>query len=455
MPAMHQRIPLLLLTLLLLSGCSPFSPDLHQQKLAELPESFSVYGETAPAPDRWWQNFGSAELERLVDEALSDNLTLSQAWSRLEQAQALTRQSGSARYPDLSLSAGQNRKPENYSAGLNSSYEIDLWGRVAAGYQGQRQQEQATREDLNAAALSLAAEVTERWLQLLGKHQQQQLLKEQLATALSYLDLIDVRFRKAQATALDLLQQQEALAALQTQLPPLQAQEQLLRHELAVLLGNNPQQSLALRHYELPQLSNLPALGLPAELLEQRPDIRAAGHRLQAAGWQLAAAKADRLPALRLTASVASDSARLSNLFDNWILNLANNLTLPVIDAGRRTAEVERNQALSNEQLASYQQTVLIAMREVEDALVSEQKLREQQTAIQHQQEFAAQALRAAKRRYLKGLSDYLPVLTELKNVEQLQQERLIQQLSLLTNRVALHRALGGDWTEQLQAQQS
>ncbi len=454
---------LLFLFLLLMGGCSPFSAQLQPAGLAELPQSYSVNGAASEAPDRWWQSFAAADLDRLVEEALTDNLSLRQAWARLEQARALSRQSESRRQPDLDLTAGHSASrtrtsgsttdSESYSLGLSSSFEFDLWGRVAAEVESQLKTEQATREDLHAAAISLAAEVADRWLQLLTQIQQQQLLAEQIRTAQSYLDLIDLRFRKAQATALDLLQQQESIAALRTQIPALQAEEQLLRNELAVLLGNNPQQPLNLSSFELPQLQPLPKLGIPAELLEQRPDIRAAALRLRAADWDLTVAKADRLPTLKLTAS-ATTSGNFGDLFDNWLLNLANNLTTPLFDAGLRAAEVERQQAIISEQLAAYRETVLTAIREVEDALISEQKLQEELTALQHQLSLAEQALATAKNRYLKGLITYLPVLTELQNVEQLQQTLLNQRLDLMTNRVTLHRALGGDWTEQLPEQQ-
>lgn len=453
----------LLLLLLLVAGCSTFRAQIQPAELTNPPQHYSVDGTATAAPDRWWQSFAAADLDRLVEEALTDNLSLRQAWARLEQARALSRQSKSSRQPDLELAAGHSANQsrtssstangESYSLGVSSSFEFDLWGRVAAGIESQQKEEQATREDLNAAAISLAAEVTDRWLQLITQMQQQQLLTDQIATAQSYLDLIDLRFRKAQATALDLLQQKESIAALQTRLPALQAEERLLRNELAVLLGNNPQQPLNLNSFELPQLQPLPQLGIPAELLEQRPDIRAAGLRLQAADWDLSVAKADRLPALKLTA-IATTSGDFGELFDNWLLNLANNLTAPLLDGGKRSAEVERQQAIISEQLAAYQQTVLTAIREVEDALIGEQKLQEELSALQHQLGLADQALFTAKNRYLKGLSSYLPVLTELQNVEQLQQDLLNQQLELLTNRVVLHQALGGNWTEQLPVQQ-
>lgn len=453
---------LLVLLLLPLVACSPFRAELKPQELVETPQSYSTLG-SETVPSRWWQSFDSVDLNRLIDEALNDNLTLRQAWARLQQARSLTRKSDSSKKPDLTLSAGHenNRQRSNgtttdneaYSLGLSSSFELDLWGRVAAQVESQRKEELATGEDLQAAAISLAAEVTDSWLSLLTQIGQQQLLAVQLQTAQDYLELIDLRFRKSQSTALDLLQQQESIAALQTRLPALQKQEQLLRHELALLLGTPPKQPLGLTTFALPQLQPLPKLGIPAELLQQRPDIRAAALRLQAADLDLTSAEADRLPALKLTAS-ATSSGDFSELFDNWLLNLAQNLTAPLLDGGKRKAEVERQQAIIAEQLADYQQTVLTAIREVEDALVSEQKLQEELSALQHQLQIAEKALTTAKNRYLKGQSTYLPVLTELQNVEQLQQDLLDQQLDLLSNRVSLHRALGGDWTEQLPVQQ-
>ncbi|SHJ36622.1 efflux transporter, outer membrane factor (OMF) lipoprotein, NodT family [Malonomonas rubra DSM 5091] len=458
---MRWNIPGLLL-LLFLNACSPFRVELQPQEMVEPPQNYSTVGSEV-VPGRWWQSFASADLDRLIDEALNDNLTLRQAWARLLQAQSLSRQSRSSQRPDLSLSAGHENSrqrssgmttdDESYSLGLSSSFELDLWGRVAAEVESQQKEELATREDLQTAAISLAAEVTDSWLSLLTQIGQQQLLDQQLQTSREYLRLIDLRFRKSQSTALDLLQQQEAIAALQTRLPALQKQEQLLRHELALLLGNSPQQPLVLTEVTLPQLHPLPALGLPADLLRQRPDVRAAALRLQAAGLDLTVAKADRLPALKLTAS-ATTSGDFSELFDNWLLNLAQNLSAPLLDSGKRKAEVERQKAVLAEEVAGYQQSVLTAIREVEDALVSEQKLQEELNALLHQLEIAKKALAVAKNRYLKGQSTYLPVLTELQNVEQLQQDLLNQRLDLLSNRVSLHRALGGDWSEQLPVQQ-
>lgn len=453
-----------LILLIGLSACSPFSAALEPEGSLRLPQQYSLYdiGDTSPDSDRWWQDFHSSDLDRLVEQALDGNLTLQQTWAKLRQAAALTRQSDSNRYPDLNLNAaysnsqshtdGSTDASDSYSLGISSSFEVDLWGRVAATVNAQRQEQLATAEDLKAAAITVAGEVSDRWLTLLGQIEQQRLLDQQLATADDYLKLVDLRFRKAQATAVDLLQQKESIAALQTQLPGLQSTEQQLRHELALLLGRSPQQPLNLKQLEIPQLPPLPATGLPVDLLTRRPDIRAAGMRIKVADWQLSAAKANRLPALKLTANLDSSSDSFSDLLDNWILNLANNLTAPLFDAGNRSAEVERNQAVIDEKLALYKSTVLTAIKEVEDALIVEQKLIEQLDAMEHQYDLADQALNAARERYKKGQSTYLPVLTQLQSVESLQQNLVTQKIAILTNRVSLYRALGGSWPEQLQA---
>lgn len=273
---------------LILTACSPFTAQIKPDETLKVPAQYAIKTEnTESLPTiQWWTNFASEDLNRLVQKALAGNLSLKQTWARMEQARASTNKSRSKRFPDLDFTTEQSlsRSRENdatanrdsSSLGLSSSFEVDLWGRISAEINSQKKEYEATREDLGAAAISLSAEVSDRWLQLVQQIEQQQLLDEQIQTAQSYLNLIDLRFRKSQATALDLLQQKESIAALKTKRPELQAQEQRLRYELALLIGQNPRYQLDLSSPELPQLPPLPQLGIPAQLLEQRPDIRAA-----------------------------------------------------------------------------------------------------------------------------------------------------------------------------------
>ncbi|NNK85910.1 MAG: TolC family protein, partial [Desulfobacterales bacterium] len=176
------------------------------------------------------------------------------------------------------------------------------------------------------------------------------------------------------------------------------------------------------------------------------PDVRSAGLRLKALDWKVAAARADRLPSLDLTASLQYNSPSLDLLMDNWIIGLAGNLTAPIWDGKRRKAEVNRQIALADENLASYRSTVLTAIKEVEDALISEAKQKEHIQALNNELEAAQSALNEARERYRNGLNEYLPVLTQLLLVQNLEIDFIQKKTQLLLFRISLHRALGGTW---------
>ncbi len=455
-----RKAPLLLLVLLV-SACSPFAPNLRIEEEQLLPSSFSLYDPAADTPDRWWEGMADPELNRLIEEALGGNFSLHQAWARLKQADASAVKSGADLYPDLSISSSASRSRQHsesgaetlsdYSLGLVSSYELDLWGRVGATNEAQRLEASASRGDLEAAAMSVAAEVADRWTNLIIQRQLQALVGDQLETSRTYLELVELRFRKGQASILDVFQQREVVAGLEATLPPLEAEEERLLHELAFLVGKPPKAELGLSKTVLPELAQIPSLGLPADLLASRPDVQSAGLRLQAADWQVAAAKADRLPAIRLTADAKYASGEIDALFDNWLTGLAGSLTGPIFDGPSRAAEVERVQAVVEERLAAYRSTVLTAVKEVEDALVSEQKLREELDAVQKQADIARKALDEARQRYVKGLNDYLPVLTQLQSVQSLEQDLARRTGDLMLARISLYRALGGSWMRELQ----
>jgi outer membrane protein TolC len=198
---------------------------------------------------------------------------------------------------------------------------------------------------------------------------------------------------------------------------------------------------------DMPVIGQLPALGLPADLLANRPDVRAAGLRLQATEWQVAAARANRLPAIRLAAGAQYGRNDLDLLFDTWLLSLAANLTAPIFDGGRRAAEVDRTQAEADENLWAYRRIVLTAIKEVEDALENETRQLEHIEGLIAVREAAQNGLQEAIGRYRNGLSDYLPVLTQLLVVQDLERDLISQRALLVLYRVGLYRALGGGWS--------
>lgn len=233
---------------------------------------------------------------------------------------------------------------------------------------------------------------------------------------------------------------------VRAKIPLVEADTQLLMHDLAVLLGRPPRANLDLRQETLPVIGKIPAVGLPVDLLANRPDVRAAGMRLHAAQWQVSAARANRLPAIRLTAGALYGRSDFDLLFDTWALNLAANLTAPLLDGGRRAAEVDRRRAKADENLWAYRRTVLTAVKEVEDALVSETQQRKHIQGLVAVKSAAQKGLEEAIERYRNGLSDYLPVLTQLLTVQDLERNLIDQQERLILYRVGLYRALGGNW---------
>ena len=451
---------------LAVAACSPFAPKPEPDEAGQLPATYSLYDPEAPDAPQWWQAFGSPELDRLVQAALSDNFGIREAWARLRQARAVAVQAGAALYPELTVDAGAatsrvrvgsdagdpgTRTIDDYSLGFFSSYEVDLWGRVRSEQEAALLQAGATREDLSAAAMTLAALVTDRWLRIIAQRREIELLNKQLRTNETLLELVELRYRKAMVSSLDVYQQKQVVEQVRSQIPLAEAQEELLTHELAVLLGKAPRQPLAIQRSELPSVAPVPDVGIPADLLASRPDVRAAGIRLRASQWQVSAARANRLPALRLTVSGGYGAEDLDRLFDNWILTLAGNLAAPIFDGGRRAAEVDRTRAVVDENLSAYRLAVLTAVKEVEDALVAEAKQRQHLEALRQQREAANRALEEAGQRYRKGIQDYLPVLTQLLAVQGLDRDLIRQEAQLLVERVGLYRALGGTWADALE----
>jgi NodT family efflux transporter outer membrane factor (OMF) lipoprotein len=449
----------LFLCVSMLFSCSPFKPAVKPDAAGKVPDTFALYNDEPDVSLPWWESVNSPELSRLIGEALSGSFTLKEAWARLKQARALAIQAGADLYPALDATgsaeynryktentSGGSEGEENYALGLAGGYELDLWGRIRSQRAAALINVDATEADLQTASITVAAEVADRWVRILSQRLQKQLLEKQLENNLTFLDLIELRFRKAMVSAVDVYQQKQVVANVRAKIPLVEAETQLLLHELAVLLGRPPRADLGLTQTDMPVVGKLPAIGLPADLLANRPDVRAAGMRLKAAEWQVAAARANRLPALRLTAGAQYGRSDLDLLFDTWLLSLAANLTAPIFDGGRRAAEVDRTLAQADEGLWVYRQAVLTGIKEVEDALESETRQREHIRGLESVMAAARKGLEEAVRRYRRGLSDYLPVLTQLIAVQDLERDLIRQQETLIRYRIGLHRALGGGW---------
>lgn len=459
-------ITALAVTALCLSGCMLHEVREDVPAPVPMPEKFSDSGEVGATPDRWWEAFEDAELTRLVDRALRENLDVRRAWFRLDQSRALAREAGAPLWPEVSIDAGRTRSrnlafPTNdkavvshssrYNVAADASYEIDLWGKIRSRKSAAKEDVSASREDLESTAFVLSADVADLWYSIAELKARRKLLDEQLKVGQTFLDLVELRFNQGQATAVDVHQQRQQVAATRSEIPLVESSLATSQHGLAVLLGEAPRAKVADVRSTLPALPALPGTGLPGELLTRRPDVRAAQHRVRAADYRVGAAIADRFPSFRLSGQMGLLAATPQELFANWMWSIVTSLATPVIDGGRRRAEVDRTEAVTKELVLSYGRVILNAMREVEDALSLERHQRDYLKQIADRIEIARENLRESRRRFLNGLSDYLPVLTALQSLQSLERTQIQAQRDLISYRIQLYLALGGGaWTKDL-----
>lgn len=446
------------IALFIISGCK------SQEKLSspvEIPESFSESG-TELVPDNWWTSFGDDQLNAVVDSAMNSNFTLLTAWESLKAAEAVVDRESSVLFPSLEASGSaqadrfsdSSQDSEQIQLGLSSSYEIDLWGRIGSTIDAEQFRAQATLFDYQTAALSLSAEIVRTWYRLADAQNQLALVNEQIDTNLTVLQLLNNRFEIGQIQSVDVLRQQQLVEATREQRTYALARVQTLRNQLAVLLGRAPQTGVDFSPEDLPELEPLPNAGVPTDLVRKRPDVQSAYASLQAADNDLAAAISNQFPRLTISASATTAAESASGLFENWAMSFAGNLLAPIFYGGELRAEVNRNEAVKNQRLYEYGQTILTAFQDVEDALVQEKNQVQSIESIERQLELANQAYRQLRLQYLNGSGNYLDVLTALDGIQQLRRDLLSAQLTLVEYRISLYRALAGSFETEMMAEQ-
>ncbi len=419
-------------------------------------ETFSRSG-TEVLKNRWWTSFNDPEINQLVDTALSSNFSLGSAWYRLQAARAVVDRESASLFPDLEAYAqGEIREPESYffqnetvELGLSASYEIDLWGRLRSGIEAEKYRAEASLFDYQAAAITLSAEVVRTRYQLAAIRKQARLLQQQLEVNKKMLSLMKDRLASGLLRAVDVLRQEQLYEATRQQLFDAEMQMQVLKHQLAVLCGYPPQRQTVSDTLSLPELPELPQTGLPAELLQRRPDVISAFNLLKATDRDLASAISNQYPRFSISASLATTAANPQNLFETWIRTFTAGIMAPLFYGGRLSAEVDRAQAVKYQYLYDYSQTVLLALKEVENALIREQKHKQQLESLEDQLALARKSYQQLRLEYFNGMSNYLDVLTSLEDLQRLQRQLISGRLVLVEYRVALYRALAGSYEAQ------
>ncbi len=416
------------------------------------PPAFSSSGETA-MPDRWWFAFDDAALNQQIAVSLDGSFTLAAALERLRAARAVTRREASDLWPDLdgvddanSTFSTDGDEATRLVLGLEASYQVDLWGQIQSRVDAERLRASATHADYHAIALTLSADVARTWYSLIEAHAQLELLDRQIETNRKGLQGQQARFEVGLIRLPDLLRQEQLVESTLEQAVVVQSRIAVLEHLLAVLQGRPPQDATYEPGEDLPGLPPLPDTGLPAELLDRRPDIRREFLALQAADRDLAAAITSQYPRISLTSSLTNVAEHPEDLFREWFFSIGSQLVAPLIDGGQRRAEIDRTASVVYQRFNQYGETVINAYREVEDSLIREQYLIARIERLDNQTKLASQSSTLLREQYLIGDADYLDVLSAITAEQSLQRETLSARLELVRTRIALYLALAGSF---------
>ena len=426
---------------------------------------------TTPAnrlPDDWWRLFNDSELDRLVTQALAANNDLAAAKARVNTSRALVGLDRAKLFPvlDLSGSAGISRssadtlggnlppgasadlETQNYRSSFDLAYEPDLWGRNMRQIEASSATAAASEALLDSQRLGVATEVARQYFLLRGLDAQEAILND---TVKSRQDALDIQKSRVDAGLVDGISSSRAKTEVElanSDLASVQRQRGAAEHAIAVLCGTRPSDfSLSSR----PPSDFLPTLcpGLPAEVLNRRPDVRAAEQDLRAANARIGVAEAAFYPNFSLTASGGLQALDVSRFLDweNRILALGVGVAAPLIDGGINKANYQAARSRYDEALAKYRQTLLIALREVEDALMDLKGLAKSRLALEGALKSARDTRQLSKERFDKGLTSYLEVVDADRTVLQirltLSQLEAQQRITL----AALAKALGGGWS--------
>ncbi len=437
--------------IILLSGC--ISTIKRDTLPPVLPESFSSHEQNPVKPNKkWWLDFNDGTLNTLIEGAFYNNYNLLSAKEHIEEAGALARQKDAELLPDLEggvaaslIHNGQeSTTSKNFTPSFSASYEIDLWGQLAAQQETALLNLETNKANFDTVLITLSAEIANTWFSLIENYLQLKLLKKQQEINRKMQEVISVQFRTGKAGIEDMLQQEQLIEAGNEDIASLNSNGRRLEFQLNTLLGKPVHSPIPALPKDLPQLAPLPATGIPADTIMKRPDVQAAYYQLEAADKNVAIAVAQRLPRLSLSASVYDSSSRFADIFNTWFINLGANLVGPLFDGGKRLAEVDRTKAAARRQYYSFGQTLLEAAIEVETNLTKEKEQQKILHSRELQLKLAADTVDHITIRYRQGAENYQRVLTALRSHQNLQRDILRSRLQQILTRISLYRAISG-----------
>ena len=456
-----KRLMAAALAAALLAGCAG-NPAPAFEAARVVPDHWQGEGQDAAATipgavveGDWWSSFNSSELNELMAQMMEGNFTLQASLERIEQARARLVGSRATLFPQLDAGYSFNRADQWQSGdrsgdesdrlNIGASYEVDLWGRVRAGVRSSLAALESSEYAHLGARLSLQAEVANAYLQWLAAQDRLRYARDSLVASDEVLRLIELQFREGSASQLELVQQQAAVASQRTQIHDLENARWQIAYALAVLTGQPPG-SLELRGASLAEI-NLPAVEpeQPADLLRRRPDLLQAERQLEVANANVDAARAALFPSLRLSAS-ANTGALLTGGVATTASALGASLAQPLFQGGRLRVDIAAAEAGEREVLASYYQTALQAILEVENVLADVATQDRNRELEAHSLALAERAYQLADLRYRSGAADYLTLLDAQRSLISRQDGFVQFELSRYQSALNLYRALGGSW---------
>ena len=467
MPEATLKLGLAAAVAAIVAGCAvgpnykrPNTPVAPQYAGAEA----STYSSDGHIQAKFWTEFDDDTLNQLVDEALLANHDLRIALGHLVEARAARHESLYDLGPTVTASGGHTNElvpkvqagfpfsTSYYDAGFDATWELDLFGRVRRGVEARTAELQGAEASLQDAQVSVTAEVARTYFELRGQQTQLAVAQRNVINQSDTLKLTQARLDAGRGTELDTSRAQAQLSTTLSTIAPLQAAVARSIHRLGVLTGRDPNAltSLLSEPHDLPELPRITAIGDPASLLRRRPDIRVAERQLAASTALVGVAIGDYFPKVTFTGNFTYSAASPGNLGTGPSRSyvVGPGISWAAFDLGRVHAQVAQAHARDDVALATYEQTVLRALEDTENSLVTHARDRDSLEHVQQAAEASATAAKLARTRYEGGYVDFLEVLdaerTQLVAEDQLAQSRTATATSL----IAVYKALGGGWEQ-------
>ncbi len=443
---------------IIFSGCSVHKANI-KEPVIDMPVKFSKQAGETSFSARWWKQFSDDKLNYLMDEAFEHNLDIVQAYERLQQSVSILEKTGASRLPNLGIEGSGGRVRQSgafgavtsdaYSLSAKASYEIDLWKKLDSSTKAARFDMLATEQNLKALYISISAQVAELYYQAVEQRAQLALSDKTIASFQDTLERVERRYKEGLVPSIDLYQSRQNLAGAKARRPLFESNLAVTLNALSVLAGRFPDREIGGSSMTLIKSPGIQA-GLPSQLLMNRPDIRSSLMKLKASDERISTAISDRFPSFNLIGSYGGASDEVGTILDspNIIWSALLQIAQPIFDGNRRKAEVSRAEAAFRGDLAAYHQTVLNSFREVEDSLARINASTKRIAMLNDQVNASSNSHRLAIERYMQGLSDYLPVLTQQLGLFNAESSLLQAKRQLISDNIQLARSLGGEWVD-------